>query len=156
MVDPAVQALRTTGHAATPHALARILTSCPCVTHATPIAVVGAAAAPCQLGLSAQGFAAVTAASSHGAAMLRERYGCLCLMDGPRVASLDAETLALWRRRLLPGGTLALDVSMVANREALAAQLSAHDFRMIQYRAHRGAVFLVARLPAAVPLRRAA
>jgi hypothetical protein len=156
MVDHAVQPLRTLGHAAPPRALARILTSCPCVTHATPIAVVGSEAATCQLALSAQGFAAVTAASSHGAAMLRERYGCLCLMDGPRVASLDAETLAMWRRRLLPGGTLALDVSLVANRDALATQLSALDFRMVQYRAHLDAVFLVARLPAAVPLRRAA
>ena len=156
MLDHAVQPLRTIRHAAAPRTLARILTSCPCVTPATPIAVVGTAAAPCQLALAAQGFAAVTAAPSHGAALLREQYGCLCLIDGPRVASLDTATLAPWRRRLLPGGTLALDVSLVANREALAAQLSALDFRMVQYRAHLDTVFLVARLPAAVPLRHAA
>src|ERR1700733_10521480 len=122
-----------TRNAAKPGALARILTSCPGVTLATNIAVLGALAPAYQVALVGHGFARATAISPAGAALLRERYGCLCVMDRP-ADQLDAAALASLRRRLVAAGTLILDVSAPQGRAELEERLRAAHFWMRQYR----------------------
>jgi hypothetical protein len=119
--------------AANPEALVRILTTCPGVTLGTSVAVLGVQAPAYQLALAAHGFARATAASQRGAALLRERYGCLCVMDQPS-DQLDATALAALRRRLVSAGTLIFDVSTHRDRAELERQLRAAGFWMMQYR----------------------
>jgi hypothetical protein len=120
--------------------------------------VLGAAAPSYQLALMHHGFARVTAASRHGAALLRERYDGLCVMDLAADGRIDAAALRALRRRLVPSGQLALDVSSDPRRTVLAERLRAAGFRTLQYRvlriqqadgSDRRAVFLLARAPRA-------
>lgn len=151
-----IEIAQTAAHsAAKPGALARILTGCPGVTLVTNVAVLGAHAPAYQVALAAHGFARATAASQSGAALLRDRYGCLCVMEQPS-DRLDATALASVLRRLLPAGTLILDVSEPRGRAELEERLRAAGFWMRQYRMigmrgsdgiRRRAVFLVARAP---------
>jgi hypothetical protein len=149
---------------AKPVALARALTSCPGVTVRSSIAVLGPAAPAYQLALVEHGFLEVTAASRQGAALLCDRYGCVCVMDDDAEEPFDAGSLAALRRRLTPAGTLLLDVSVGPDRTALAERLRAAHFWMLQYHVlriqhadgtRRRAVFLVARAPRS-PLRQIA
>jgi hypothetical protein len=142
-------------------ALARALTSCPGVTVASSIAVLGDRAPAYQLALVAHGFTRVTAAAPNCEAWLRERYGCLCVMDHGADDQFEAAALAALRRRLAPAGTLVLDVSFGLDRTALAERLRAAHFWMLQYRvfgmrqadgARHRAVFMIARAPRS-PLR---
>jgi len=139
-------------------ALVRALSDCPGISRQSGIVVLGAAAPTYQLALMHHGFTRVTAAAPRGAALLRERFDGLCVVDLAADGRVDAAALGALRRRLMPSGLLALDVSRDPLRTVLAERLRAAAFRMLQYRvlriqqpdgSHQRAVFLLARAPRA-------
>jgi hypothetical protein len=117
-----------------PRALARALADWPDLAARSSIAVIGPSAPACQLALIERGFTCVTAASRRGATLLRERYGCLCVVESDTDARFDAESLAALRRRLAPGGVLVLEIPLDADRTDIAERLHAARFSTLQYR----------------------
>lgn len=149
--EPEHPASPGTGASAAPAALARALAGCADIAPRSSIAVIGAAAATCQIALVDYGFLEVTAISQRGAELLREHYDCVCLMGAP---SCDDATLASLRRRLPAGGVLVLETAPDTDRVALAARLYAVGFARVQHRVvglrragglRQLAVFLIAR-----------
>lgn len=134
-----------------PVALARALASCADLGRRSSIAVIGTASSGYQLVLVEHGFLQVTAVSQRGAALLREHYAGVCLVEAPR----DDTTLASLRRRVAPGGVLVIATARDTDRVALAARLHQAGFDRVQHRViglraadgvGHTAVFLIARL----------